>query len=112
MRFKVGELFCLMIHESSSFPACYRKDNEFCRLSHEAERWFFAEQFCKLPAKTIAFGVVCEYDKEDGCYLFSLITVAAEPWIIRINEMSPALYRIIDDKTLEDWQGTRALLFV
>jgi hypothetical protein len=124
MRFKIGELFCLVTKDSSSIPACYRKDNRFFRYHQEAARWSHVEQFCKLPANFSVFGMVCGYDEPETMtfagsefneqielFLFGFLTFNNDPWFIRLNEASPMLYRVIDQETLEDNMGRKALLF-
>ena len=121
MRFKLGELVCFLTDQSCSLPTCYREHNRFFLCRQQPERW--ATQVCKLPLKTPVYGYVCEYDTSEvmmvsgpefnkvvNPFLFVMLILEKEPYVVRVNELDKNLYRVIDSQTLEDRTGTRALL--
>lgn len=81
--------------------------------------------FCKVPIKEPVFGYVCGYDTPEllvhagaefneqvDNYLFAMLIVRKEPYLIRVNELDQMLYRVIDLDVLEDRNGTRAALLL
>jgi hypothetical protein len=125
MRFKIGELVCVLTDWESSLPVCYQKDNKFFRCHEDSDRWKPVGMFCKLPIKEPVYGYVCGYDtpevfvlagaefsKQVNNYLFAMLVIKKEPVLVRMNELDQMLYRVIDSGVLEDRNGTRAeLLF-
>lgn len=118
-------MVCLLTDRESSLPVCYQEDSRFYLCHRNPDRWKHINMFCKVPIKEPVFGYVCGYDTPEllvhagaefneqvDNYLFAMLIVRKEPYLIRVNELDQMLYRVIDLDVLEDRNGTRAALLL